>query len=599
MNSFIKIAAYFLRKYTPIYVSRLTNKPTAMKKKLILACFFIILAQNIFAQWNGIPSSVNNPISNSPETERTIYSVTDGSGGAILAWLAYDITFNKQLIYMQRKTATGAISWTTAATPLLIFTTLSNDIAEINDLVPDGAGGAYITWVEETTDTSSNIYLQRISNTGAKLFALPGIAINTDNGHYFSEVKICTDATGLIVCWSDQMLLPNANTPTYAQVFAQRYNTTGTAQWAGGGILVSTAAGIRAISSIVSDGSNGAFISFSDARNSGIDVNGEYDNIDIYAQHLSSTGTRLWGAADAAVTTELFNQTTLGTNETRTAMISDSAGGIILVYYDYRSNNNGPANFYAQRLNGSGTLLWPAGGLAVSNSSAINKNKFNLLYDGANGIIASWDENDFVNNIGGMYAQRISSTGTLPWGATAIVANGALASGYGSSTIAADGTGNYVLNWVTFDNGVGSNVIRGQKLNANGTAQWTSGGVSICTNPLSFPQNPVIIRSTTGTMLVAWEDDRNIATSNTDIYSARITPAGFLFNTTSINYVTTANGNWNSPSTWVGNTVPPPGAIVIIRHNVIGNVNASCISLRVESPAVLTVNTGIIITVLQ
>ena len=283
-------------------------------------------------------------------------------------------------------------------------------------------------------------------------------------------------------------MIPNSNIPTYAQVFAQRFNIAGTAQWAAGGVQVSTAAGIRAISSIVSDGSNGAFISFSDARNSGIDINGEFDNIDIYAQHLSSTGTRLWGATDAVVTTELFNQFTLGSNETSKAMISDSAGGVILVYYDYRSDNSGAANYYAQRLNGSGTSLWPAGGLAVSNSSSLNKNKFNLLNDGANGMIATWDENDFVNNIGGMYAQRISSTGSLPWGATAIVANGSLVSGYGSSTIAADGTGNYVLNWVTFDNGAGSNVIRGQKLNANGAAQWASGGVSICTNPLSFPQ---------------------------------------------------------------------------------------------------------------
>ncbi len=570
-----------------------------MKTKLILAFFFIIIAQNIFAQWNGIPSSVNNPISNLAETERTIYSVTDGSGGAIMAWLAYDVTLNKQLIYMQRKTVTGTISWTTAATPILLFTSLSNDIAEINDLVPDGAGGAYITWVEETTDTSSNIYLQRISSTGTKLFALPGIQLNTDNGHYFSDVKICTDATGLIVCWSDQMLLPNAAIPTYAQVFAQRYNTAGAAQWAAGGVQVSTAAGLRAISSIVSDASNGAFISFSDARNSGIDLNGDFDNIDIYAQHLSNTGTRLWGATDMAVSTELFNQTTLGANESSTAMISDSAGGVILVYYDYRSNNNGPANFYAQRLNGSGTSLWPAGGLAVSNSSSPNKNKFNLLYDGANGMIATWDENDFVNNIGGMYAQRISSAGTLPWGASAIIANGSLASGYGSSTIAADGTGNYVLNWATFDIGAGSNIIKGQKLNTSGAAQWASGGVSICTNPLSFPQNPVIIRSTTGSMIVAWEDDRNIGTSNTDIYSARIGPAGFLINSSGIFYTTIANGNWNSPSTWTGNIVPPPGANVIIRHNVTGNVNVTCNSLRVESPSVLTVNTGIIITVLQ
>ena len=100
-------------------------------------------------------------------------------------------------------------------------------------------------------------------------------------------------------------------------------------------------------------------------------------------------------------------------------------------------------------------------------------------------------------------------------------------------------------------------------------------------------------------MLVAWEDDRNIGSSQTDIYSARIGPTGNLINITVVFYVTTANGNWNSPSTWAGNIVPPAGANVIIRHNVTGNVDASCNSLRVESPGVLSVNTGINILVLQ
>lgn len=233
-------------------------------KKLTITALLLILVQNIFAQWNGIASSVNNPISNAPEAEGKIFSVTDGAGGAILAWRASNFNINTEYIYAQRKTAAGAISWASAATPLNVYTTQSFIFPEIGDLVADGSGGVYITWVNYNTDADSDIYLQRISSTGAKLFPLPGIKLNPSPIHRYSSPKICVDATGLIVCWSDVILDVNTGVSTSAQLFAQRYNTSGTAQWPAGGVPVSTVTGFKNIASIVSDGSNGALIAFTD-----------------------------------------------------------------------------------------------------------------------------------------------------------------------------------------------------------------------------------------------------------------------------------------------------------------------------------------------
>jgi len=570
-----------------------------MKKNWVIALLLLMIAQNIFAQWDGNASSVNNPVSNAPLAERTVFSVTDNAGGAILAWLAFDFNTNTEYIYAQRKTATGAVSWSTAANPLEVFSTASGVFPDIGDVVADGNGGAYITWVDYDTDTASNIYLQRISSSGAKLFPLPGIKINPSPIHRYTSPKICVDAAGIIVCWRDALRDGNTLIDTAAQLFCQRYNTAGSPLWAAGGVQVSTVASVKAIAAIVSDGSNGVLTCFTDTRNSGLDINGIFDNVDIYAQRLSSTGARLWGATDALVTNSLFNQFMLEDHEATTAMISDGAGGFILVYNDRSSDNYGAGNLYAQRLSGTGIRLWPTGGVLPGNINSLYKVKVKLESDGTNGMVVTWNENDFQVPAGGIYAQHITSAGTKAWGTAGVIATGSLTPANVNSTMTADGLGNYVIAWANYDNVSGLSTIKGQKINGNGALQWAVGGVNICTNPLSYADEANIVRSTGGAMLVAWVDSRNGSTSRSDIYSAKLEPDGSLTSSTSTNYITIANGNWNSASSWTGNAVPPAGANVIIRHNIIGNVNTSCNSLRVESPGTLTVNTGITVALLQ
>lgn len=574
-------------------------KSIIMIKKLIVVALSVITIQNVFAQWDGIPSSVNNPISNAPLAETNITAVTDGAGGAILAWPSYNFNTNTEYIYAQRKTAAGTISWSPAAAPLEIHSTTSVVFPQIGDLVSDGAGGAYITWVDFQNDFASDIYLQRISPTGAKLFSLPGIKLNPSPVHRYTSPKLCVDAAGVIVCWSDVIMDENTGISSSARLFAQRYNTAGTPQWVAGGVEVSTVASFKTMAAIVSDASNGAIICFTDSRNSGTDINGSFDNVDIYAQRLNSTGDKLWGATDAVVANATFNQLLLESpNEATTSMISDGGGGCILVYNNRSIDNYGAGNLYAQRLNATGTRLWPVGGVPPGNINTLYKEKVKVESDGANGMVATWNENNFQASASGVYAQRITSSGTKLWGAGGVIATGSLITDNLSSTMAADGAGNYVVVWTQYDAN-GLNKIRGQKLNGNGALQWAAGGVDICTNPLSYADEGNIIRSTGGAMLVAWVDSRNDATSKTDIYSAKIEASGSLTNSSVTNSVTIANGNWNSAFSWAGNTIPAAGANIIIRHAIIGNINASCNSLKVESPGALTVNTGIHITVLQ
>lgn len=66
-------------------------------------------------------------------------------------------------------------------------------------------------------------------------------------------------------------------------------------------------------------------------------------------------------------------------------------------------------------------------------------------------------------------------------------------------------------------------------------------------------------------------------------------------------YITQANGNWNSPGTWIGNTVPPITANCIVRHNLTVTADATCNSLKMEKfpGGVITINATRKLTVVQ
>ncbi len=570
-----------------------------MKKLYLLPVFVFIHFSSLLAQWDGNPATVNNPVSRTPGTDVSSAMVSDGNGGVIVAWLSLDEFLDSSFLYIQRKSQSGSILWQTAAKPPLAG---SSDLSLfISDLIPDGTGGAYLSWFRELTDTTTNIFLQHFNSNGIKLMGPNGIQINQNDAYLYTTVKLCTYSGGVIATW-DRQLNDDSNIPLYAQVFAQKYNTAGVAQWTANGVPVSLTNSFRATPNIISDGNNGAFISFPDSRNSSIDVAGDFTNIDIFAQNLSSTGSRLWGDGGLPVTTAPFNQFSYsGGLSFSTSMISDGNGGFILAYEDYRNDNDGNGNIYLQRLNGNGTSQWATNGVAVSGQTNFYKNNLSLVSDGANGAIASWSVFNNVNFSGSLYGQRITGAGAVNWTTNGKLVSPANSVGLFGSGMAADGAGNYVFTWDRLDNVTFEGSIKAQKLNSAGTIQWAAGGVNICTNPDASASYPSIAGSSgSNDMIIIWQDQRNTESgSDGDIYSAKVGPAGTLIGSAGTSYTTTANGNWDNAGTWMGNNVPPAGADVIIRHNVIGNVNVNCNSIRVQSPGSFNVNPGIIINILK
>ena len=377
-----------------------------MKKALQgLLCLLSVLP--VYAQWSNNPG-INRVVSNRIGAEVVPLSITDGANGSILFF--FDYTSNLD-IFAQKITSSGAIAWGGSSTPVSISVTTAEKFSL--QAIPDGSGGAFITWSDYRHDPLvAEIYLQKLNNAGVVQWAANGqrVTNNTDQDDLFPQM--CLDgAGGVIVTWyGDDSVTKNI------QTYAQRFNGSGIAQWATTGVQVSTAAGFRAPSGIVADGANGAIILMLDTRN---DPNGfDYDflntnntltNTDIYGQRLNGAGNLQWTGNGAAIITASKNQN--GDLQSGIA-IPDGSGGIIFVFDDERNDDGSFTNtdLFAQRVNGSGTALWAANGVAVSTASG-NQFFTGIAPDGFGGVVASIDYED----ISSLYAQRITAAGAASW----------------------------------------------------------------------------------------------------------------------------------------------------------------------------------------
>jgi hypothetical protein len=90
--------------------------------------------------------------------------------------------------------------------------------------------------------------------------------------------------------------------------------------------------------------------------------------------------------------------------------ISDSNGGIIMVWDDNRNSATSNDDIYVQRLNASGIRKWALNGINICSSNGVQKNS--SIADVGNGsAIITWQDDRLGND--DIYAQKIDSSGNV------------------------------------------------------------------------------------------------------------------------------------------------------------------------------------------
>lgn len=316
--------------------------------------------------------------------------VSDGAGGAIVAWQDGRSSATESDVFAQHVLASGAVdpAWPANGTALSTAVGVQRDLV----IISDGTGGAIVAWMDgRSAVTDFDIYAQHVLASGRvdPGWTAQGTALCSAPGPQASP-KIASDSLkGAIATWTD-FRLGGAN----ADIFAQHLLASGAVDpaWPANGRGVSLAAGTQIDPTIVSDGAQGAIVTWSDARD------GQFD---IYVQRLLGSGAIApgWPAAGRAVCTAPLEQLA-------PVITSDGSSGAIVSWQDLRNNVN--RNTFAQHILASGAIdaVWPVNGRALSLSSGDQSN-VSIVVDGAGGAIIAWEEDFFI------LAQHVEASGLL------------------------------------------------------------------------------------------------------------------------------------------------------------------------------------------
>jgi PKD repeat protein len=399
---------------------------------------------------------------------------SDGTGGFLLAW--FDSRNGGWEIYAQHVLASGDVdpAWTAANGDadgtLLRHAVESEQAWYLTSIVPDGAGGAIVAWSDYRSGAATgDIYAQHVLASG-----VVDPAWTAANGN----------ADGTPLC---------------------------------------AAAGDQCLPMLVTDDAGGAIATWSDRR----------DGIaNVYAQRVLAAGVVDPAWVAAAGNPDGVRLCRAGGTQANPRLVSDLAGGAIVVWFDTRSYQN--SGLYAQHVLASGSLD-PAWTLLNGNSdgSRISKDwhvesPLAVLTDRAGGLLVAWESSANIA------AQHLLASGQVdpawPWPAGAILCSAD--SRQNEPVIAEDRAGGAIVAWQDYRRGTDVDIYA-QHVLANGSVDpaWTQAngnaqGTAIC-HQLGAQYFPKIAADGSGGALVAWTDYRTTG-QPARVYAQHVVSSGVL-----------------------------------------------------------------------
>ena len=358
---------------------------------ILVGMIYFCGAKTVQAQWPSDPS-VNMVLSNLSGEEVLPKVVPALDGGCYISW--WDNTSGNYDVYLQRLDGNGVIQW--AENGLLISHHPQDTWLTDYDLAVDSAGYAIVAVNDIRNSVNRDIFAYRISPSGEFAWGADGLEVSNGSG-FKPDPRVTVTSDGNIVfawmedldinmrkltsegidVWSPAIInltytyslsipritpalddgvilqyLQAQGSGMYAPKYllAQKYDSSGAAQWPGYGVTVSNAGGFgfQMRPDVVFDGAGGGYSYWY----SGATV------LHAYAQHFNASGSMLWTANGVQLST-----TASQLQMPDPAFVKVPGTGDVIAFYEITNSDQTLSGFGGQKLNSLGARQWGAGGM--------------------------------------------------------------------------------------------------------------------------------------------------------------------------------------------------------------------------------------------
>lgn len=439
---------------------------------------------------SGVPqwSADGVPVATAASVQHGHVVLGDGAGGAFVTW--QDHRSGAWQVYAQRLSAAlGSEQWTAGG---VLLGDGPGDEA-FPAACADGAGGWIVAW-EDARTGADDIYAQRVSAGGARLWAADGVRVCTEAAYQLTPQVVPGSPAGAIVAWLD-----GRTGGSDYDLYAQRLDLNGARAWDTTGVAVCTAPAGQGPVAAAADGAGGALFAWEDRRDDA--------ERDVYAQRLDSTGVASWAAQGFAVSADTSGQY-------EPSIVGDGAGGAWVAWSDGRSRMD--TDRYVQHVTAGGGAAGAAGGDALD-GRGWQRAPVPVPVGGGN-VVLVWMEK--VNGQYDVWARKVNSANVTLWGPVAVCsAPGLQCAPVGCS----DGASGAILAWLDNRAGGAATQVWAQRVDAAGNAVWAADGVAVCTAG-GHASDLLLQSDTAGGGVLAWLDTRS--GTQADVYAQRLSPLG-------------------------------------------------------------------------
>ncbi|MCU7815842.1 MAG: DUF4347 domain-containing protein, partial [Candidatus Thiodiazotropha sp. (ex Rostrolucina anterorostrata)] len=279
----------------------------------------------------------------------------------------------------------------------------------------------------------------------------------------------------------------------------------------------------------------------------------------------------------------LVNQTTTGDQITHydsgNQVASDAAGNFVVVWADGNSGD-----VYGR--------LYDAAGTAQGNEFRVNTYTTNTQFeaavamdDGGN-FMVTWNSTNQDGSGYGVYAQRFDASGTTQ--GSEFLVNQTTTNNQGGASVAADGSGNFIVTWSSYTTANNSFDVYARQYNAAGNP--LGGEFLVNTTTSDHQQHSAVAADDSGNFVVVWESYSQDG-SGWGTYAQRFDAAGvaqgseFIINTTTANEQRTPEiamaGNGEFVVAWESHSQDGSGwGIYARRFDAVGNAQSGEIQVN-------------------